>query len=103
MSEKNQMLFDSLYQLICERKQEMPEGSYVTSLFQKGVDQILKKIGEESAEVVIASKNDDRSELIWEIADLWFHTLVLMGWHEITPAEIFQELEKRHQAKSKPV
>ena len=73
----------------------MREGSYVSSLFKKGRDKILKKIGEEASEVVIGSKNDKKEEIIYEIADLWFHSLVLLGYHDITPEDIYKELEKR--------
>lgn len=87
--------FDRVYDVILERKQSSPETSYVAYLMDNGTDLILKKICEESAEVVIAAKNENRKEQIHEIADLWFHLLVLMGHQEITLTDISIELERR--------
>lgn len=87
---------DGLYELIEGRKTEQKEGSYTTYLFQKGDDKILKKVGEECTEVVIAAKNDDNAELTYEIADLCYHTLVLMVQKGITPETIRRELASRH-------
>ncbi len=84
-----------LYRVICERKVSRPEGSYVASLFDRGANQILKKIAEEAAEVVLASKDGERRQVIYEVADLWFHTLVLLAQQEIPPQEIVQELARR--------
>lgn len=84
-----------VYGVIRDRKAAAPEGSYVASLFAKGRDQILKKILEESAEVLMASKDGDRKQLIYEMADLWFHTLVLLAEHDVRPEEITQELGRR--------
>ena len=84
-----------VYGVILDRKAHPSEGSYVASLFAKGQDQILKKIVEESAEVLTASKGRDRRQLIYEMADLWFHTLVLLAAHEIRPEEIAEELGRR--------
>jgi phosphoribosyl-ATP pyrophosphohydrolase/phosphoribosyl-AMP cyclohydrolase len=88
-------ILNRIYGVILDRKQKRPQGSYVASLFEAGRDQILKKIGEESGELIISSKNRRKSEIIWEIGDLWFHTLVLMGYHGITPQEIYKELGRR--------
>jgi phosphoribosyl-ATP pyrophosphohydrolase/phosphoribosyl-AMP cyclohydrolase len=88
---------DSLYQLILSRKEEMPEGSYTTYLFEEGIDKILKKVGEESAEVIIASKNDPDQELVYETADLVYHMLVLLAARGIEPDQIREELKKRHK------
>ncbi|MHB8170203.1 MAG: bifunctional phosphoribosyl-AMP cyclohydrolase/phosphoribosyl-ATP diphosphatase HisIE [Thermincolia bacterium] len=88
-------IIDAVYQVILSRKAERPEGSYTTYLFEKGIDKILKKLGEEAAEVIIASKGANREEIIYEVADLFFHTLVMLGYHDITPEEIFRELSKR--------
>ncbi len=85
----------ALYRVICERKVARPAGSYVASLFDKGRNQILKKIAEEAAEVVLASKDGDRGQVIYEVADLWFHTLVLLAQEEISPEEIARELGRR--------
>jgi len=84
-----------VYGVVLDRKTRTPEGSYVASLFAKGRDHILKKILEESAEVLMASKDADRRQLIYELADLWFHTLVLLAEHEVRPEEIAQELGRR--------
>ncbi len=85
-----------LYALIEGRKKEKKEGSYTSYLFEKGLDKILKKIGEESTEVVIAGKAEDRGETVYEIADLVYHVLVLMVEMGIKPGEIMEELESRH-------
>lgn len=77
------------------RKQASPDSSYVASLYASGLDRILKKVGEEAAEVLIAAKGDSREELIHEIADLWFHTLVLLAQQELTPQAILDELAQR--------
>ncbi|MGI6649113.1 MAG: phosphoribosyl-AMP cyclohydrolase [Bacillota bacterium] len=84
-----------LYQVILERRQTRPEGSYTAYLFNKGVDKICKKVGEEAAEVIIAAKNASREELIYESADLIYHLLVLLADSSITPDEVFKELAKR--------
>ena len=84
-----------VYAVILDRKARQPGGSYVASLFAGGVDRILKKIGEESTEVLMASKNADRTQVIYETTDLWFHTLVLLAHHEIRPEEIAQEMGRR--------
>ena len=86
----------NLYELLMERKEKMPEGSYTTYLFEKGVDKILKKIGEESTEVVIAGKANDTKETIYEIADLAYHIMVLMVEMGISVDDIKSELESRH-------
>ncbi|MBQ7444370.1 MAG: bifunctional phosphoribosyl-AMP cyclohydrolase/phosphoribosyl-ATP diphosphatase HisIE [Clostridia bacterium] len=87
---------DSLMALIKGRKTEKKEGSYTTYLFEKGRDKILKKVGEESTEVIIAGKADDKRETVYEIADLIYHLMVLMADMDITPDEIMKELASRH-------
>ncbi|MEG2003141.1 MAG: bifunctional phosphoribosyl-AMP cyclohydrolase/phosphoribosyl-ATP diphosphatase HisIE [Clostridia bacterium] len=87
---------DALYQLIEGRKIEKKEGSYTTYLFEKGIDKILKKVGEESTEVIIAGKSGDKAETVFEISDLVYHLLVLMVQLKIEPDDIFNELAKRH-------
>jgi phosphoribosyl-ATP pyrophosphohydrolase/phosphoribosyl-AMP cyclohydrolase len=87
---------ESLYQLLLGRKKELPEGSYTTYLFQKGLDKILKKVGEETTEVIIAAKAEDKAETIYEIADLTYHVLVLMAQQGITVEDIRKELAGRH-------
>jgi len=87
---------ENLYQLLLDRKQTLPEGSYTTYLFQKGLDKILKKVGEECTEVIIAGKADDKAETIYEIADLAYHVLVLMTQMGISVEDIRRELAGRH-------
>ena len=84
-----------LYELIKGRKINMTEGSYTTYLFNRGIDKILKKIGEESSEVIIGAKNDSKEETIYELADLFYHSLVLMVEKNITLNDIKDELAKR--------
>lgn len=87
---------EGLYQLLQSRKKELPEGSYTTYLFQKGLDKILKKVGEESTEVIIAGKAQDKAETVYEIADLAYHVLVLMVELGISVEDIRAELASRH-------
>ena len=95
--EKNDKFqLEGLYQLLVSRKKDLPEGSYTTYLFQKGLDKILKKVGEESTEVIIAGKAEDKAETIYEIADLAYHVLVLMVQMGISVADIRRELASRH-------
>ena len=87
---------EGLYQLLLSRKKDLPEGSYTTYLFQKGLDKILKKVGEESTEVIIGAKGGDKAETIYEIADLAYHVLVLMVEMGISVEDIRKELAGRH-------
>ncbi|MBQ6906553.1 MAG: bifunctional phosphoribosyl-AMP cyclohydrolase/phosphoribosyl-ATP diphosphatase HisIE [Clostridia bacterium] len=87
---------ESLYSLLVGRKEQLPEGSYTTYLFQKGIDKILKKVGEESTEVIIAGKANDKAETIYEIADLAYHVMVLMVEMGISVDDIKNELASRH-------
>ena len=93
---KEKFKLEGLYQLLQSRKRELPEGSYTTYLFQKGLDKILKKVGEESTEVIIAGKAEDKAETIYEIADLAYHVLVLMVQMSISVDDIRAELASRH-------
>ena len=86
---------DDLYRLICGRRESMPEGSYTTYLFQKGLDKILKKVGEDCTEVIIGAKGESREETVYELADLCYHALVLMVEMGISPDEIREELARR--------
>lgn len=86
-----------LYHVINDRKRNPKEGSYTNYLFEKGQDKILKKVGEEAAETIIASKNNDKNELISEMSDLWYHCLVLLANHEVSPSELLAELQKRRK------
>jgi phosphoribosyl-ATP pyrophosphohydrolase/phosphoribosyl-AMP cyclohydrolase len=88
-------IIPELYQVILERQETRPEGSYTAYLFDKGIDKICKKVGEEAAEVIIAAKNRSREELVYESADLIYHLLVLLAEGGIKPAEVFNELAKR--------
>ncbi len=87
---------NDLYGLLESRKKEMPENSYTTYLFQKGIDKILKKVGEESTEVIIAAKADDKKETIYELADLAYHAMVLMVEMGISVEDVQKELASRH-------
>ncbi|MCM3703847.1 bifunctional phosphoribosyl-AMP cyclohydrolase/phosphoribosyl-ATP diphosphatase HisIE [Paenibacillus macerans] len=86
-----------LEQLIAERHEQRPEGAYTTYLFEKGLDKILKKVGEETAESIIAAKNGDNDELRYEVSDLIYHLLVLLRERGLPLDEIMQELERRHE------
>lgn len=88
-------LLDQLYELIQSRERERPAGSYTSYLFEEGLDKILKKVGEESAETIIAAKNDDDQRLVEETADLLYHLLVLLVARGVSLADIAQELARR--------
>ena len=92
----SEFTIETLYGTIIDRKNNRKPGSYTTYLFDKGVDKILKKIGEESTEVIIAGKANDKGETIYEIADLVYHSMVLMAEMGITPKDIINELAGRH-------
>ena len=94
--ELHEFTIEGLYELLQGRKKDRPEGSYTTYLFDKGTDKILKKVGEECTEVIIAAKADDKKETVYEIADLAYHVMVLMTQMGITPEEIHRELASRH-------
>lgn len=93
---KSDFSMDGLYELLQSRKSDLPEGSYTTYLFQKGIDKILKKIGEESTEVIIAAKADDKKETVYEIADLAYHVMVMMVEMGISVDDVRRELASRH-------
>ncbi len=88
-------ILQAVYGVIQERKAAPSEKSYTASLMAKGVDSILKKIGEESTELVIAGKGGTREEIVYETADLFFHVLVLLGFRDIAPEEVYDELRRR--------
>ena len=94
--ELSEFSLEGLYSLLEGRKKERPEGSYTTYLFDKGIDKILKKVGEESTEVIIAGKAGDRRETVYEIADLAYHVLVLMVEMGISVEDVYRELASRH-------
>lgn len=93
----NGSIVNELYNVILERKANPIEDSYTSCLFEKGLDKILKKVGEEASEVIIASKNDSKDEKIIEICDLIYHILVLMAAEGIKVEDIEEELEKRRR------
>ena len=94
--ELSQFTLEGLYELLVGRKIERPQGSYTTYLFDKGTDKILKKVGEECTEVIIAAKADDKKETVYEIADLAYHVMVLMTQMGITVEDVHKELASRH-------
>ena len=94
--ELKQFSYEGLYHLIEGRKTNPKEGSYTTYLFDKGLDKILKKVGEECTEVIIGGRKEDKEETVYEIADLCYHVMVLMVQLGITMADLTRELEKRH-------
>ncbi len=95
-AERKEFSYQMLYDLLVGRKQEKKEGSYTTYLFEKGLDKILKKVGEESTEVIIAGKAEDKKETIYEIADLAYHVMVLMVQMGISLEDVQKELASRH-------
>ena len=96
MAEKAQQeILEAVYKVIQERKQNASEKSYVASLYAKGLDKILGKIGEEATEVAIAGKGGETDEVVSEVADLWFHTLVLLSYYDLPPERVYEELQRR--------
>lgn len=93
----NRDIIPHLYKIIESRREKPIEGSYTNYLFEKGIDKILKKVGEEASEVIIGSKNDNKEEMIYEISDLVYHLLVLMVYKGVRIEDIRQELHKRHK------
>jgi phosphoribosyl-ATP pyrophosphohydrolase len=100
MSEENnnkeQDILEAVYQIVLQRKQ-MADGekSYVKSLFDKGLDKILSKIGEEATETAVAGKGGDPEEIVYEVADLFFHVLILLGYYDLPPEKVYVELRRR--------
>ena len=84
-----------LGETLAARKQADPSSSYVAGLMAKGEDAILRKVAEESAETLLASKEGDKLHLVREVADLWFHSMVLLAWHGLTPDDVLAELKRR--------
>ncbi|MDX1669112.1 MAG: phosphoribosyl-ATP diphosphatase [Limnobacter sp.] len=84
-----------LAKVLEERKLASADSSYVAKLHSKGQDAILKKVGEEACEVIMASKDQDRDQVVYETADLWFHCMVLLSHHGLSPADVLNELERR--------
>jgi phosphoribosyl-ATP pyrophosphohydrolase len=88
-------ILQQLAQILEQRKLESADKSYVASLYSKGLDSILKKIGEEATETVIAAKGGDNTQIIYETADLWFHCMVLLAHQGLGPDDVLQELQRR--------
>ncbi|MDG5471668.1 bifunctional phosphoribosyl-AMP cyclohydrolase/phosphoribosyl-ATP diphosphatase HisIE [Jeotgalibacillus sp. ET6] len=101
LNEDSAGMLTKLERLIAERDEERPEGAYTTYLFEEGVDKILKKVGEEASEVIIAAKNRDAEELKWETADLLYHTMVLLREQKLPFKEVLNVLEERHNKPKK--
>ena len=95
MEKTNDDIISAVYRVIQERKANPTDSSYTASLMGKGIDKILKKIGEEATEVVIAGKGGKREEIVYETADLIFHNLILLGFYDIDPEEVYSELRRR--------
>lgn len=89
------VILEAVYEVIQQRKQNPSEKSYVASLYAKGLDKILGKIGEEAAETVAAGKGGERDEIVYEVADLFFHALVLLGYYDLPPELVSRELQRR--------
>lgn len=90
-------ILEDLYDTILDRKTNISEGSYTNYLFEKGIDKILKKVGEECAETIIAAKNTDSEELIAEVSDLTYHLLVMLAEKGVSLQDVEEELTKRHK------
>lgn len=91
----SQDLLAKLDEVLQARKQESADSSYVASLYAGGIDKILKKIGEEAAETIMAAKDGNPEQIVYEITDLWFHSLVLLAQQNLSSADVLQELERR--------
>jgi phosphoribosyl-ATP pyrophosphohydrolase len=88
-------ILQQLAGILEQRKSQTPDSSYVASLYAKGLDAILKKIGEEATETVIAAKSGDKQQIVYETADLWFHTLILLADQGLSPNDVLLELQRR--------
>ncbi len=99
VSDANSFILNQLEARVAQRYQQRPEGAYTTYLFEKGIDKILKKVGEETAEVIIAAKNRSKDEVRYEVADLFYHLLVMLKEQDLPLSEVFTELSKRYEHK----
>ena len=97
LTDKDLEFFRELEDLLYERKDEMPKGSYTTTMFRKGLDKIAQKVGEEAVETVIASKNKGKKETIEEVSDLLFHLMLLLAQKQIPLHKVVKTLRKRHK------
>ena len=91
----NSDILAELAQVLEQRKQADADSSYVAGLYHKGLDTILKKIGEEATETVIAAKDGDKQQIVYEMADLWFHCMILLAQQDLHPDQVLQELQRR--------
>ncbi|HRJ51784.1 MAG TPA: phosphoribosyl-ATP diphosphatase [Candidatus Thiothrix moscowensis] len=91
----NDTVLTQLAEVLESRKQAAPDSSYVAKLYAKGLDAILKKVGEEATETVMAAKDGDKEKIVYEVADLWFHTLVLLAQQNLHPDDVLNELARR--------
>lgn len=96
-SNEGKMTLDELYQTICQRRDQPAAGSYTTSLLQSGEDEIIKKVGEEAIEVLLAAKGQGDQRLVEEVADLCYHVLVLLASRRLAPEDVRRELERRRR------
>ena len=90
-------VIEELAEVIAQRHRDKPEGSYVSGLIESGMDRVAKKVGEEAAESIIAAMKGEHDEIVWEVADLWFHSLVLLEAAGVPPAEVYAELARRRK------
>ena len=91
----NDTILNQLASVLAARREASPDTSYVAKLYHKGLDAILKKIGEEATETVMAAKDGDKAKIVYEVADLWFHTLVLLAQQDLHPDDVLAELARR--------
>ncbi len=91
----NSEILTQLTEILEQRKNAEPDSSYVASLYNKGLDAILKKVGEEATETVMAAKDGDKDKLVYEVADLWFHTMILLADQDLSADDVLQELARR--------
>lgn len=97
MDKDKSQILKEMFDVIMERKQLKPEDSYVAKKMSEGIDRILKKVGEEAGEVIIAAKNADKEELAWEIADLIFHLWLTLGYYDMSPDMVYDKLIERRK------
>jgi phosphoribosyl-ATP pyrophosphohydrolase/phosphoribosyl-AMP cyclohydrolase len=97
MDMDNYTVLEELFKVIKQRQKELPPDSYTAYLFKEGQDKILKKVGEETSEVIIASKNNNEKEIAYEMGDLFYHLFVLLAYHQMEPQDILKELASRRK------
>lgn len=97
MDMDNYVVLEELFKVIKQRQKELPSDSYTAYLFKEGQDKILKKVGEEASEVIIASKNNSKKEIAYEMGDLFYHLFVLLAYHQMEPQDVLKELAIRRK------